>query len=177
MRKTSGILLNTAIWGRYGNKQRNVQAAGNRVHSARLQSNHFSPSQSDTSPLYTLGLWCGCVLLVAFLQGCNKTTTHEEITPPPPLAKEVEIEAPRPVITQEQYDKILYDTPYADVVDYLGMDPSRQESTYDEGVEGYTRPSVISWYIWENPDGSFLRLGFTEKRLTDKQSHELPGSQ
>ena len=54
------------------------------------------------------------------------------------------------------------------------MEPSRQESTYNEGVDGYTRPSLVAWYIWENPDGSFMRLGFTKKVLTEKQSDGLP---
>ena len=177
MRKTPDIFLSTAIGSRYGKKKESVEVTGDRIHSTWRRSGSLFPFQSTTSFLYALSLWGGCMVSIAFLPGCTKTTSPEKIAPPPPVAKKVEIEAPRPVITQEQYDKILYDTPYADVVDYLGMDPSRQESTYDKGVDGYTRPSVISWYIWENPDGSFLRLGFTEKRLTDKQSHELPSSQ
>jgi len=78
------------------------------------------------------------------------------------------------LVTQAQFEKLLYDTPYADVVEFLGMEPSRQESTYNEGVDGYTRPSLVAWYIWENPDGSFMRLGFTKKVLTEKQSDGLP---
>ena len=120
----------------------------------------------------TVGLWGMCIALLFLLQGCTEKETPEKTIPPPVL--EEELPPPRPIVTQEQFDKILYDTPYADVVDYLGMEPSRQESTYIEGVEGYTGPSVISWYIWENPDGSFVKLGFTKKRLTDKQSENLP---
>ncbi len=126
---------------------------------------------SAATPPFFGGTWLCCIVASVFFQGCAEETPPQELSPPPVV--EIEAPPPRTVITREQYDKILYDMRYADVVDYLGMDPSRQESTYDEGVEGYTGPSVISWYIWDNPDGSFVRLGFTEKRLTDKQSHDL----
>ena len=106
------------------------------------------------------------------VSGCAEPTPPPP-PPPAPVAEE-DLVPPRPIITQAMFDKLLYDSQYADVVEELGAKPSRQESTYDEGIEGYTRPSIISWYIWENPDGSFMRLGFTEKRLTDKGSSDLP---
>ncbi len=116
----------------------------------------------------------GGLTLVALVvvTGCSQ----EPAPPPPPpaTAPAVPVPPPRPLVTQAQFDKLLYDMPYADVVEFLGMEPSRQESTYNEGVDGYTRPSLIAWYIWENPDGSFMRLGFTKKLLTDKQSENLP---
>jgi len=111
-----------------------------------------------------------CILtLLAFAAGCGG---EPEAPPPPPV--EEELPPPRPIVTQEQFDALLYDTPFADVLDYFGMEPSRQESTYVEGVEGYTRPSLISWYIWENPDGSYIRLGFVNRKLTDMESEKLP---
>lgn len=107
-----------------------------------------------------------------FVIGCSQAPP-----PPPPLpesAPVAPVPPPRPLVTQAQFEKLLYDTPYADVVEFLGAEPSRQESTYNEGVDGYTRPSLVAWYIWENPDGSFMRLGFTKKVLTEKQSDGLP---
>lgn len=112
-----------------------------------------------------------CIALL-FVSGCSPSPA-----PPPPLpesAPVAPVPPPRPLVTQAQFEKLLYDTPYADVVEFLGMEPSRQESTYNEGVDGYTRPSLVAWYIWENPDGSFMRLGFTKKLLTEKQSDGLP---
>ena len=113
----------------------------------------------------------GAIVGLAILTGCVESPTPEE--PTPLIIVDEDAPPPRTVITQAQFDKILYDTNFGDVVEFLGMDPSRQESTYDEGVEGYTSPSLISWYIWDNPDGSFIKLGFTGKRLTDKTSESL----
>jgi hypothetical protein len=118
---------------------------------------------------------CCPMMLLVFFVGCE-----EEAPPPPPEPKPVEVALPtpppRPVITQTQYDKLLFDALFPDVVEQLGMDPSRQASTYDEGAE-YTAPSVTSWYFWDNSDGSYIKLGFTNKRLTDKASQDLPEAQ
>tara|TARA_R110001592_G_scaffold108456_2_gene303013 strand:+ start:64 stop:519 length:456 start_codon:yes stop_codon:yes gene_type:complete len=118
-------------------------------------------------------LCCGLILVaLASIAGCT-----QEPPPPPEEVIDPLQPPPRTIVTQEIYDQLLYDTPYQDVVDFLGMDPSRQESTYSEGVEGYTSPTLISWYIWDNPDGSFIKLGFTQKILTDMSSEDLPHAQ
>ena len=111
--------------------------------------------------------------LIGLSAGCKKDTPP----PPPPAPSSEEVAPlppPRPLVTQAQFDKLLYDMSYDAVVELLGGEPSRQESTYSEGVDGYTGPSLTSWYIWENPDGSYMKLGFTKKKLTDMVSEDLP---
>lgn len=107
------------------------------------------------------------------LWGCKKETPPPP-PPPDPATLPENQPPPRPPVTQAQFDKLLYDMTLSNVEELFGMEPSRQDSTYDEGVEGYTRPSLTSWYIWENPDGSFIKLGFTNDKLTDMVSENLP---
>lgn len=101
------------------------------------------------------------------LNGCN------EPAPPPPPPAEPEL-PPSPVYTQAQFDKLLYDMSSAQVRDILGSEPTDQDSTYNEGESQYVRPSLTTWYIWENEDGSYIKLGFVEDKLTEMTSENLP---
>lgn len=91
--------------------------------------------------------------------------------PPPPAEPDVEL---HPVFTQGEFDEILYGMTYPQVVDVLGAESSRQESTYHKGDSEYVHPSLTAWYYWDNEDGSYIKLGFVEKKLTDKESENLP---
>lgn len=109
----------------------------------------------------------GLVSAFAFVSGCP--------SPAPPPAPPAPVEVPKaPVFTQAQYDKILYGMTYGQVADLLGSESTRQESSYDQGSSDYVRPVLTAWYYWDNEDGSYIKLGFIEKKLTEKQSEKLP---
>lgn len=115
--------------------------------------------------LLALGLLAGCK------EGASSSASGENGAE---AGAQAETPPPRPLVTQAHLDKLLYDMPYKKVEEFLGMEPTRQESTYKEGVDGYTRPYLISWYIWENPDGSFIKLGFTNDLLIEMEGEDLP---
>ena len=95
--------------------------------------------------------------------------------PPPPPPPAAPVEAPKaPVFTQAQYDKLLFGLTYGQVADLLDSESTRQESTYDQGNSEYVRPVLTAWHYWENEDGSYIKLGFIEKKLAEKQSEKLP---
>jgi hypothetical protein len=79
-----------------------------------------------------------------------------------------------PVFTQAQFDRILHGMTYGQVADLLGAESSRQESTYDQGSSEYVRPTLTAWHFWENEDGSFIKVGFIEKKVAEKLSENLP---
>jgi len=62
----------------------------------------------------------------------------------------------------------------AQVRQLFGAESDRQESTYSNGGSQFVQPSVIAWHIWENEDGSFIRLGFIDKKLVEMYSENLP---
>jgi len=108
----------------------------------------------------------GIVALVS-LGGCEKAP------PPPPPPPEPEV-PPRPVYTQAQFDQLLYDMSPAQARDILGSEPTDQESSYSKGDSQFVQPSLTTWYIWKNEDGSYIKLGFVEKKLIEMESDGLP---
>lgn len=117
---------------------------------------------------YVRGARCamGVLLGLTVLGGC---------APPPPPPPVAPVEVPKaPVFTQAQFDKLLFGMTYGQVADLLGSESMRQESTYDQGSSAYVRPVLTAWHYWDNENGSFIKLGFIEKKLADKQSDNLP---
>lgn len=112
----------------------------------------------------------GTVLLLAACQ--------PSAPPPEPEAAPVEQPAPdpqpRPTFTQAQFEELLYGMTPAQVREVLGAEATRRESTYNEGANEYVAPSVTAWYIWENADGSFMKVGFVNEKLTEKVAEDLP---
>ena len=108
------------------------------------------------------------LLACAALSGCT-----EEPPPPPPPVVEPDV-PPQPVFTQSQFDQLLYDMSSAQVRDLLGSEPTDQDSSYVKGESAYVQPSLTTWYIWENEDGSYIKLGFVKDKLTDMSSEDLP---
>ena len=98
----------------------------------------------------------------------------QEPPPPPPPPPVEPPPPPPPVFTQAQFDGLLYGMTLAQVQEVLGAEPNRQESTYNRGESDYVPPSVTAWYIWENEDGSFIRLGFVDKKLAEMAAEDLP---
>lgn len=114
------------------------------------------------------------------LAGCREPAPPETGAPAGGEAEtaeagaEKEAAAPPPTFTQEQFDNILYGMTLPQVRELLGAEPARQESTYDKPDSDYVAPSLTSWYIWENEDGSFIKLGFVNKKLAEKVAEDLP---
>lgn len=107
------------------------------------------------------------LMAILALAGCS--------APPPPPPPVVPPAVPRaPVFTQAQFDRILHGMTYGQVADLLGAESSRQESTYDQGSSDYVRPTLTAWHFWENEDGSFIKVGFIEKKVAEKLSENLP---
>lgn len=118
------------------------------------------------------GLRILCPVMAALLCLSAITGCSAPAPPPPPIEAP---EAPRaPVFTQTQYDAILYDMTYGQVMDILGTESTRQESTYNEGESDYVKPSLTAWHYWENEDGSYIKAGFTDKKLVEKSADKLP---
>lgn len=101
------------------------------------------------------------------LEGCSSPL------PSPPAVQAPEPPA-RPIFTQRQFDAILYGMTYGQVSDLLQAESTRQESTYDEGQSEYVQPSLTAWHYWENEDGSYIKAGFVEKKLVEKEAENLP---
>lgn len=119
--------------------------------------------------------WTWCIALaggVCCLAGCTEPAPPPP-PPPPPMPAEP-VAPPKPVFTQDRYDKLLYGMTYLQAVEVLGAEATRQDSTYDEGESEFVRPSVTAWYYWENDDGSFIKLGFVEKKLVEMVAEDLP---
>lgn len=117
---------------------------------------------------YILTLLVAATALFA-LGGCQ-----EPPPPPPPPAPEDLGPPPHPVFTQAQFDALLYGMTTAQVREVLGAEADRQESTYSKGGSEYVPPTLTAWYIWENEDGSFIRLGFVDKKLAEMEAEDLP---
>lgn len=126
--------------------------------------------------VFGLRIWMGigALLLLGVVLGTLGGCGAPPPPPPPPAVEEDPPPPPRPVFTQAQFDALLFGMTYPQVRDALGAEANRQESTFDEGQSEYVQPSVTAWYYWENEDGSFIKLGFVEKKLTDKVSENLP---
>jgi len=113
------------------------------------------------------------LMAAAALPGCKQPGPPP--TPPKPFVEEAAPPKPAPVFTRSQFGKLLYDMTYKQVRDVLGADSTRQESTYDKGESGYTQPSLTAWHVWENKDGSTIKLGFINKKLVKMEaSDDLP---
>ena len=87
-----------------------------------------------------------------------------------PLTTEEEEEQGRTsAIKREQVEGLYYGLQYAEAAQLFGGEADVIETEYDRGVEGYTSPFVITWYIWKNENGSKARLGFVKDKLYRKQ--------
>lgn len=117
--------------------------------------------------------WSWAIALGGSVLGLTGCQEPPPSPPPPPVPVEAEVPA-RPIFTQARFDKLLYDMTYLQAVEVLGAEATRQDSTYDEGESEYVRPSVTAWYYWENEDGSFIKLGFVEKKLVEMVAEALP---
>ena len=91
----------------------------------------------------------------------------EDAQPAPPDEKEEQKSIT--AITREQVEGLYYGLPYAEAEQLFGGEADAVETEYDRGVEGYTSPFVITWYVWKNEDGSKARLGFVKDKLYRKQ--------
>ncbi len=75
---------------------------------------------------------------------------------------------PRPAITQEMVEKLLYGMTYEQVAEKFGGESDEMGSEYDRGKAGYTAPFVTVQHVWKNPDGSRVRAGFVNGKLESK---------
>ena len=114
------------------------------------------------------------MVFAALFAGVLVTGGCQEPPPPPPPPPVEPPPPPPPVFTQSQFDALLYGMTMAQVQEVLGAEPDHQESTYNRGESVYVPPSVTAWYSWKNEDGSFIRLGFVEKKLAEMTSESLP---
>lgn len=80
-----------------------------------------------------------------------------------------ETPAEKPYIEREQVEGLYYGLQYADVEALFGAEADAVDTEYDPGVNGYTAPFIITWYVWNNEDGSQARLGFVKDKLYRKQ--------
>ncbi len=62
---------------------------------------------------------------------------------------------------------------YNEVVEIFGEQETESNSEYDEGVKGYTGPSLTSWFIWRNPDGSAAEVAFISNKVVGKRQEGL----
>ncbi len=95
----------------------------------------------------------------------------EELPPPPP-PPEPEPEE-EPLITKAEFDSLRSGMTLQQVLQIIVDPESETHSEFDDGIPGYTQPSVTVWYTWKNPDGSSARLGFVRKELTEKEQEGL----
>ncbi len=93
----------------------------------------------------------------------------EELPPPPPEPEPEE----EPLITKAEFDSLRSGMTLQQVLQIIVDPESETHSEFDEGIPGYTQPSVTVWYTWKNPDGSSARLGFVRKELTEKEQEGL----
>lgn len=111
----------------------------------------------------------GACLALSLAAGCG-----DPPPPPPPPAPQEPAPPARPTFTQTQFEEILHGMTYPQARDVLGAESDRQESTYSAGDSAYVAPTVTAWHIWENPDGSFIKLGFVQKKVVEKVAEDLP---
>jgi hypothetical protein len=124
----------------------------------------------NPGPLNTLKI-CLLLLMLGLPGGALSGCTPPPPPPPDPVEPEVFV---MPVFTQAKFEQLLTGMTYGEVADLLGSESTRQESTYDEGDTEYVRPTLTSWYYWENEDGSFIKAGFVDKKLVEKVAENLP---
>lgn len=93
-------------------------------------------------------------------------------TTPVPLPEDTPEVAPV-VVTREIYDSLRFGITYRDAVDLIGGSETESFTEYDEGVDGFTRPTVTVWYRWVNPDRSSMSLGFISQKLAEKKEERL----
>ena len=91
---------------------------------------------------------------------------------PETQAEEIAEEQPV-VVTRELYESLRYGLTYQEAVDLIGGPETESYTIYDEGVDGFTRPTVTVWYKWVNPDRSSMSLGFISQKLTEKKEERL----
>lgn len=86
---------------------------------------------------------------------------------------------PRPsraIISEQSVMDLLFGQSYESVEDRFGIPADSRESEYKRGISGYTSPFTIVWYLWGNPDGSNVRLGFVNNKLEYKYFIRQDGS-
>lgn len=95
-----------------------------------------------------------------------KKAEPAEQTPPP---------AP-PLITLEKFRQIRNGMAYNEVVAIFGEHETDSYNEYDEGLKGYTGPTLTSWFVWRNPDGSSAEVAFISNKVAEKKYDRLrPG--
>ena len=97
------------------------------------------------------------------------TEIPKPIVPPEATVIEEEVTQERPHISRETVEGLYYGLTYVAAEEKFGFPSDETESEYDRGVEGYTSPFVIYWHVWNNEDGSKVRLGFINKKMERKQ--------
>ncbi len=125
-------------------------------------------------------LWVAAGFLLAAVLGLplviSLTKEPEPAPAPAPIAVSVPVPAvppvveppPRPVVTQEMVEKLLYGMTYEQVAEKFGGESDDMGSEYDRGTAGYTSPTVTVFHVWKNPDGSRARVGFVNGKLESK---------
>lgn len=111
------------------------------------------------------------LLIVAIPLGMKLMVPPPPEPPPPPPPPPAE---PEPVITREEFDQIRVGMEYWDVVDLIGEPEAERDSEYNEGVPGYTAPSVIAWHTWRNENGSWAKVSFIKEKVVEKKCENLP---
>lgn len=95
-------------------------------------------------------------------------------SPDPPAAVTLPPLPPSPpTITLEKYRQIRNGMSYNEVVEIFGEQETESYSEYDEGIKGYTGPSLTSWFIWRNPDGSAAEIAFISNKVVGKKQEGL----
>ena len=112
-------------------------------------------------------------LVLATFAATGLSSCRQAPPPPPPPPEEPEVER-IPIFTQQQFDALLYGMTYPQAVDILGAEAGRQESTYHDEESEFVAPYLVAWYYWENEDGSYIKLGFIDKKLAQKEAENLP---
>lgn len=93
--------------------------------------------------------------------------------PPHPTPEPAPEPEEQPLITWEEFQALRAGMTYNEALDIVGELETGTKQVYDEGVPGYTRPSMTVWYTWKNPDGSYGRLAFISDKLRRKEQEGL----
>ncbi|MCK5861680.1 MAG: hypothetical protein KAH38_04295 [Candidatus Hydrogenedentes bacterium] len=82
---------------------------------------------------------------------------------------EEELLPARPFISRETVEGLYYGLSYEAAAEKFGFSSDESETEYEQGVQGYTSPYVIHWHVWNNEEGSRVRLGFIDNKMDRKQ--------
>ncbi len=126
------------------------------------------------------------VLLPLLFAGQHRDTNVESAPPPAsPPAAQTNPPEPEPVpkpkdqalITLEEFENLRTGMTYNQILDIVGDLETETRQIYDEGVAGYTSPSLTVWYVWKNPDGSWARVALISDKLRRKEQEGLEALQ